>query len=312
MTLPERLSDLPMRVAALLILLPAIVSAQDVEIRPRLTAGDEFRLEVTRVRQNTRPPTNVTSRTPVTVRVISTAPDGTVLDWTPGDTAFGDPQVARDPVVATMARAVSGIRFRLMLNGDGEFTRLTNEAEVTPKLQAVLDAMLQLIAQALPADERKTFDAALRRILSPAALLAGATTDAQIYFALNGAALAQDETVEAQIQAASPVGGGTIPAAFRVRMDSVTAQSASLSTTTTYDAAAVRSVTAALAQQVGKPIPPEELAKIPPIEMTDEGTYLFDRALGLMREVAINRRVAGGGAQRFDRWVIRLVTAPSR
>jgi hypothetical protein len=39
---------------------------------------------------------------------------------------------------------------------------------------------------------------------------------------------------------------------------------------------------------------------------------VFDRAVGLMREVVVNRRVGVTGMERVDGWDIRLLQAPKR
>ena len=66
-------------------------------------------------------------------------------------------------------------------------------------------------------------------------------------------------------------------------------------------------LTQSFAKQAGKPIPPEELAKLPPIEMADEGAFVFDRKRGLMREVKVNRRIVVGPNRRLDAWEIRVI-----
>ena len=86
----------------------------------------------------------------------------------------------------------------------------------------------------------------------------------------------------------------------------------SLTTETTYDGAALLRLTESLVKQAGKPIPSSELAKVPPIDMNDDGTFVFDRTVGLMREVTMIRRVVAGSNQRLDRWEIRLLDGPKR
>ena len=150
------------------------------------------------------------------------------------------------------------------------------------------------------------------QILSPEVLIASAMREAALYFGLNGVSLAAGEEAETEIEQPSPFGGAAIPATFRVRMDSVTAESASLTTATTYDSGALVRLTASLAEQAGKPIPLDQLAKIPPIEMSEEGRYVFDRTVGLMREVIVTRRVGAGNSRGSDGWEIRLVDSPRR
>jgi hypothetical protein len=199
-----------------------------------------------------------------------------------------------------------------MLNADGEFMRLANEAEVAPKLQAMLGTVVQELSTRLPTEQRAAFQQMIQQVLSPAALISSSTREAQIYFGLNGAALGAGESIEAGIEQPGPAGGKLIPAIFRVRVDSAAADSAALSSTTTYDRDALRDMTIALLEQSGAPIPAEKMATIPPMQMSDDGEYTYDRKLGLMREVLINRRISAANEHRLDGWRIRLVTPPKR
>jgi hypothetical protein len=287
--------------------------AQDITIGPQLHAGDTFRLEITRIRENSaRPQESGKGRTPVNIRVVSVTPEGVVLDWIPGETVLDNPAAAQDPLLVAASVAMRGIVFRLNLNAEGEFTGIANQTEVTPKLQAMLDTIVEGLSARLPAEQRKPFRTTIAQLLTPAAVMSSATREAEIYFALNGAVLAAGETVEADLELPSPVGGSTIPARFVVELVSATGSSASLKTTTTYDTEALRQMTQALAQQAGALLSPAELAKIPPMQMADDGTYVFDRTVGLMREVTVNRTVSAANVRRFDGWQIRLVEAPKR
>jgi hypothetical protein len=46
--------------------------------------------------------------------------------------------------------------------------------------------------------------------------------------------------------------------------------------------------------------------------MDDDGRFVLDRTVGLMRELVVNRRISAGKDQRLDRWEIRLVREPQR
>jgi hypothetical protein len=283
--------------------------AQKTTLRPTLRAGDEFRLELIRLRENSSSSQqNGRSRTPVDVRVISAGPEGFVLDWTPGETTFDNAQVTQDPLLAAASNAVRGIVFRLTLNADGEFTGVANQAEVVPKLQSMLDVIVRELANRLPADRRQGFQAMISQVLSSSALIASATREITMYFGLNGVSLAAGETVEADMQVPNPLAGGDLPAKFRVTMESLTADSASLKTTTTYDQAALRRMTQAIAQQAGAPIRSEDLANLPAMQVSDNGAYSFDRTVGLMREVSVNRRISIANNSRYEGWQIRLLS----
>ena len=284
--------------------------AQDISIVPMLRAGDSFQLDVIRIRENSaQPQQNGKSTTRVDVRVLSSGADGSLIEWVPGATVFDNPQVAANPLLGFAAQALRDIRFQLNLNADGELQGLANQAEVAPKLKTVVDAVVRQLSAQLPEDQRKNFLNVIGQILSVDVLIASATRDAATYLGLNGAALAVGEETVLDIDQPSPLGGGRIPAKFRVRMESATADVASLKTTTTYDAAALMRLTQTLAKQAGSPTPPEQFVNLPPMQMSDEGSFVFDRKRGLMREVKVNRRIAAGTNRRLDAWDIRLVDA---
>ena len=283
-------------------------SAQDVSIVPKLRAGDSFQLEVIRIRQNSaQPQQNGKSTTRVNVLVLSSSADGSVIEWVPGATVFDNPEVARDPLLGFASQALRDIRFQLNLNADGELLGMANQAEVAPRLKTVVDAVIRDLAARMPENQRQGFLNLIGQVLSVDVLIASATREAATYLGLNGASLAVGQAVDVDLEQPSPLGGGPIPAKFRVRLESATVDTASLKTTTTYDGAALMRLTQSLAKQAGKPIPPDELAKLPPMQMADEGTYVFDRKRGLMREARVNRRVAVGPNRRLDAWEIRLI-----
>jgi hypothetical protein len=184
---------------------------------------------------------------------------------------------------------------------------VVNQAEVAPKVKAVVDAIVRDLAARMPQDQQKGLLDLIGQVLSVNVLIASATRDASTYLALNGVSLAIGQAVVVDVEQPTPLGGDLIPAKFRVRMESASPDVASLKTTTTYDAVALRRFTQSLAKQAGSPIPPEQLATVPPMQMADEGSYVLDRKRGLMREVTVNRRLAVGPNRRLDGWEIRLL-----
>jgi len=293
-----------------LLAIAAPADAQDISIVPTLRAGDSFQLDVVRIRENSaQPQQNGKSTTRVDVRVLSTNADGSVIEWVPGPTVFANPQMAANPLVGFASQALRDIRFQLNLNADGELKGLANQDEVAPKLKTVVDAVVRDLAAKMPEQQRKGFLDLIGQVLSVDVLIASATRDAATYLGLNGAALAAGEDVVVDIEQPSPLGGDPLPAKFRVRMESATADVASLKTTTTYDPAALMRLTRSLAKQAGSPTPPEQFINLPPMQMSDEGTFVFDRKRGLMREVKVNRRIVVGSNRRLDAWEIRLIDA---
>jgi len=300
-----------LRSAALLVL-PLLSWAQELTLRPSLRVGDSFELELVRVREDSRrPQANGKSRTVVRVRVLEAGPKGFVLEWQQGATAFDNPEIVKNPIAAAAANAVKDMSIEAILGSDGEYVGLRNQAEVAGKLQSMLDGMLSSIGKQLQdPSQRQTVETLARRLMSPEFLLSAAASDVQTYFGLHGAVLVKGKSVETPIQQPSPLGSGTVPATFRVTLESLDAHQAYLSSDTAYDPRALAALTKQLAAQAA----PGATSTLPStVEMTDSGRYIYNRAFGLMNELAITRRiVAGEGATRVDGREIRLLTRPNR
>lgn len=298
---------------ALFVVCAAPAQAQDIAIKPLLRAGDQFRLEVTRVRENSaRPQLDGKSTTPVDVRVEAVTENGITLAWTSGATTFDNPQLAQNPMLLAAAKAVAGLALRLNLTADGKLTGLANEAEVVSRLKATVDAIVSVLAAKLPDEQKKPFQAVIGQLLAPSVLIASATREAQIYFGLNGIAVTAGEPVERSVDQPNPLGSGSIPAMLTISAESATADSAILVTKSTYDPESLRKVTLGFIEQSGRRVPPDALAKLPPLQVDDTGRYVLDRTTGLMREATVNRHVSAGANQRVDGWEIRLTQPPPR
>ena len=298
---------------ALFVVAAGPVQAQDIAVKPVLRAGDQFRLEVTRLRGNSaRPQMDGKSTTPVDVRVETVSESGMTLAWTAGTTTFDNPQLADNPMLLAAAKAVAGLVLRINLNVNGEFTGLTNEAEVVSRLKATVDAIVSALAAKLPDEQKKPFQAIIGQLLSPSLLIASATREPAIYFGLNGIAVSAGEAVERSVDQPNPLGSGSIPATVSISAESATVDAAILVTKSSYDAESIRKVTLGFIEQSGKRVPPEALANLPQIQMDDTGRYVLDRTMGLMSEVTVSRRVSAGANHRVDGWEIRLTQPPPR
>ena len=286
------------------LLLAAVGATQTVEIRPRLVAGDEFRLEVTRVREDkSRPDANYTIWTPVDVRVLAVRNDGFEIEWRPAASVI-EKQPAADPGVIAGSQALGHLTYRIGLTAEGEFRRLLNEVEVRGQLTAAVGAMLRASVQDPERREQ------IREVLTPGFMVALATRNAEIYFGVHGLSLAVGDTLELTVKQATPL-GSEVAAVYRARIDSATAETAAITTTTTYDADALLKLTLAFLEKAGTKAPPEEVAKVR-LDLGDEGTYQFDRRVGLVREMTLSRRQSLAGSHRVDRWTIKLVRPPKR
>jgi hypothetical protein len=297
---------------ALLVLSPSAF-AQEVDTSLALREGDEFTLEVTRVREDLRrPERNLRSTTPVRVRVLSVSPERSVLEWgLAGRERIEAAVPLPEPALRAADAAAGDLRLQLAFDSDGQLEGLVNESEVVTKLQAVVDVFLRELLAKVPAEQHGQVRALMAQWMTPEVLVTQAMNDAETYFSLVGVVLEVGEVFELDIDVPHPL-TGDIPAVFHLHAESATDAEAVLVTTTTYDDEALREMTKQLLVQSGAPITPEELAKTPPMAMTDDGRYVLDRRVRLFREVVVDRLVKLGPDERHERWEIRLITPPAR
>ena len=292
--------------------LAATTASQEVVLRPRLVAGDEFRLEVLRSREDsTNPQSNHTSKTAVTVKVLSASARGFIVEWRPGRSSIDGPGATIDPALMTAAQLVGDVSMKLTLGADGEFEGVENEAELLPKLQSLIDVVVRENVKTMSAEEADRFRAFMKQMLPPAVLVTMISKDAETYLSMYGVALARGESVEAQLEQPNPFGGDPIPAVLKVRMSEVTADAATLDSSTTFDPVALTRFTLGLIEKSAGQKAPEEVAKMR-LELIDSGKVVFDRKLGLIRDVDVTRGMAFGPAKRTERLRITLVTPPKR
>jgi hypothetical protein len=285
-------------------------TTQAVEVLPAFRAGNEFRLQVIHTRENTsRPQQNATITTPIQVRVLSMGAQGTVLEWIPGIGKTSNAQIAADPVMQAALKAAGNMPLRLSLDANGELQGLLNEKEVLDKLQAAVRILTDAALENAPSEGRANIRSVLNQVLSPRTLLMSAMRDPQTYFGLNGAALDVGNEVEIDVQQPNPFGPTPLPATLWVKAESATPDAFVIVTKTTYDRDALTKMTSSL---LGAPPSAAEAAKMPSMDMRDDGRYVFERASGLAREVVVGRVASIGPERRTDRFEIRMVQAPKR
>ena len=292
--------------------LAATTSAQDILITPKMRAGDTFKLEISRTRENVpASPQDGKGSTTIDVTVLTATPEGSTIEWEFGLTT-GSVAGLPEALMLTASDAMRGMKPVIRLTPDGEVVGLVNETEVLAKMQAAVDIIRRDLVEKMPPANRQGLEAILVQILSPTILLASVVRDAGTYFELNGVELAVGESVTADQMQPNPLGGESLSTKFTVRLESATADTASLVTTTAYDGEALMRATRQLLEKAGNPVSPEELAKFPAMQLVDEGRFVFDRGVGLMREVVSVSRVKVAGRSRLDRTEIRLAAPPRR
>ena len=301
-----------MRSLTLLLALVVLPAAQEVEIVPRFVAGAEFRLEVTRSTENSeRPKSNYSISRTVDVRVVSVNRDGAVLEWKPRPSILERLAALADPSTAMAFQIVGQVPFTLLLDGDGALEGFGDEAALGQRLVVARDAMLKKTFDGLKPEEIKKADDLMQRVLSPANLIDLATRDAQVYAAVHGVALAAGESVEVDIEQPNPFGGKPMPAKVRIQMASVAPAAATVAMSITYAPEGFRDVMMSLMGDIAPAKIQEEMQKTK-LALTEEGTYVFDRKLRLVRDVTYTRKTNIDAHSKIEKWVIRLVNEPKR
>lgn len=309
-----------LRLAAPAVALVAVLLPQELSFAPRFVAGDEFSLQVKHTREDSRQPAgNFTATTPVAVRVVTTGAAGTVLDWRPGDvTVAGGPAAMADPTAGLAGELFDDVSIRVALDPDGSFGKVENAKELLDKLNAALEVAIATMEKGRPAAEAGKVREVLAQILTPENLLNMATRDVQTWVAMNGVELPVNRALDVPVRQPNPFGGEPLTATLRLRAASDSARAATLLSETVYDTGELKKSTLALVERAapqGRKPSAEEIASFS-LELSDEGRYVFDRGIGLFREVVVTRRTGSSAgsvkATRSDRYEITLVTPPKR
>lgn len=305
---------LPRLVVAALLCTP-FTQLQEVRFHPILVPGDEFKLLVTYVRGNSsRPEATQTLRKSVQVRVQSAGPLGYEVDWLPSVEGVDAPNGKPDPAMAMAAGLFGDLPFRLSLDPDGLLEGVVNEVEITQHFEQILKMAMEGVRQSqrdvAPAELQK-MEAVLSKILSPTVLMQNALRDAQSYFAFNGISLEVGRSNERKFERANPLGGDPITGVNRVTLESATQENAVAINKATYDSAALMKSSSGLLQQLGQGLSEDELKKLNS-SLVDEGRAVFDRRLGLVREVTLSRTMSAGPIRQTERWTTSLVSEPKR
>lgn len=267
---------------------------QDVSLRPRFVAGDEFTIAMTRTieeRLGTERMQSI-SRT-IRVKVVSTNADGTVLQWRPGPGDLkGTPQ-GSDARMALATLATADHDFLLALDGNGQYRRTTNVAD----LAASLDRAREATRARVPAAD----DPSLATLPKLTALHVASTVseDAEVFTGFYGMVAAVGQ--ELQMPAAFPMPGGGVPGVRHLRIVSATEEKAEASMTFVLDQAALR-----------RAIPGLDPASPLKIDVTEVARYVFDRKVGLNRSGTMERIAISGPDRRVDRWEFSLTSPPRR
>lgn len=284
----------------LALLAATVLMAQDVHVTPKWKQGDVLRLEYLRTREDSRrPESNGTSKTPVDVTILSADVKGFAVRWKSGKTELPAGMKVPENVLRIQDKAME-LFVDIQLSAEGEFASVLNAKEVSARMGELVSVMTKDLEQDAQAK------ALIRQVLNPDLLLAAASSDAQTYFGLYGVALKPKEKITVDLDQPFPLAPGkTLRSRLEVELVDLKDGLARFQTTTRFDPAAVKTAMADVFLKAG--IKAEDLDKVPPVEILDTGSFLFETQTGLIREALTDRRTMTGGVQaRRDKKEFRL------
>lgn len=268
---------------------------QDIEIRPRFVAGDQFTINLTRTVEERREVVRtyaISRAVTVTVASVGTAEKDTVLRWRPGPGHMtGSPeQIGSRMALATLA--VSDLDFRVAVNSRGRCVGVTNVFEVTPALTRARDALhAKVPGMSDP-------EVAARPPLS----------------AENMASTVQDdcEMVMASYGLSQPVGqGADIPTKWGTPFGFADGTRRSSIVAATDDKADITISFAVDPVSLKRLIPGLEAAP-GRIDYSENSRYVFDRRIGLNTSGTLEKTAFSGIDRRVERWEFSLSSPPRR
>ena len=256
-----------------------------------------------------------------TVRITEATKQGFVQAWSWRDEAYvveeGDK--SGEAQMREFATAMQDVTLEVELDAGGNYARLRNLAEITPRLRhamqplmlAGLDASLAKIPDAKRDEARKAAMAQVEglvdRMLAPAVLETMLTRNIQWYNAFVGIDIEPDQDYEAKVEVANPVGGAPIPVTvtFSLSVSKEDPDDLFVAFEQKIDrengGAAVSAIIEGL---LGTTLPKDE--KQLEISIIDEGLFVVHRPTGVVEMFEATRTLQTGGKSKVERHRSRL------
>jgi hypothetical protein len=275
-----------------------------------LTTSDLARRERTR------------STSTATVRISEALKQGFVQAWSWRDEAYvveeGDK--AGEAQMRAFAAAMQDVALEVELDADGNYARLRNLAEITPRLRqamqplvlAGLEGSLAGIADAGKRDEARKaamaqVDGFIDRMLAPAVLETMLARNIQWYNAFVGIDIEPDQDYEAKVEVANPVGGAPIPVTvtFSLSVSKDDPDDLFVAFEQKIDRENGGAAAAAVIEGLlGTTLPKDQ--KQLEMSIVDEGLFVVHRPTGVVEMFEATRTVQAGDRSKVERHRLRL------
>jgi hypothetical protein len=273
---------------------------------------------------NIREPERTRTTSTATVRIAETLKQGFVQTWSWRDTEFvveeGDK--SREAAMREAAAGLQDVTLEVDLDAAGNYARLRNLAQITPRLREAmrpivflaLDDNLAKIPDAAKREEaRKSatsqVDAFLERMLAPAMLETMLTRNIQWYNGFVGIDIEPDQNYEAKVELPNPMGGAPIPVAitFSLSVSGDDPDDLFVAFEQKLDREnAGAAVTALIEGLLGEKMPADQKRKLD-LSIVDEGLFVVHRPTGVVEMFESTRTVQAGDRSKVERHRLRLV-----
>lgn len=257
-----------------------------------------------------------------TVRITEASEQGFLQAWSWRDARYvveeGDK--ANEAAMREFAAAMGDVTLEVELDGDGNYARVRNLAQITPRMrQAVRPLVLSGIDQSLarisdPAKREKARAPAMKhveafvdRMLAPAMLETMLTRNIQWYNGFVGIDIEPDQNYEAKLELPSPMGGAPIPVTVTFSLSVAEDEPEDLFVV--FEQKIDRenggaAVTAMIEGLLGVTLPEEQ--KQQGISIVDEGLFIVHRPTGVVEMFESTRTVQAGDQSKVERHRLRL------
>lgn len=279
-----------------MVLVPYLVGAAEITVRPQWNAGDRFLFEQVKTRQEAgRPEASGTSRTPVHLEVLSASEKGYQVRWRYGKTQLP----AGRELPAALARAeelMLDLALEVELSPLGEYRKVLNEAQVGAKMGEVF----RTVAASLGPDAPEI--PLLKQMLQAQPFLNTALSDLQSYCSMYGITLREQEKVRlTRTQSFALQPGRMLQVQVYAGLGREGEESYTFGSDTEYDIQQLEDRMRELLLNNGVRI--QDRAQMPQLFLSEKGEYTFDRKRGLLSRVLVVRQTTiAPGLDRTERY----------
>ncbi|MCW5750152.1 MAG: hypothetical protein KIT81_03315 [Alphaproteobacteria bacterium] len=294
-------------------MLALAAEAQTITVRPNVKAGDTINLTLTKTLKRERPNqprVDGSSETPITITVLEARSDGYVIRWMAGGTRILSTTEMVDPVSQQMIDLAQGVPFEIQLDGSGRFRQLRNYEQAKAQLERALSVVLETVQD--EAQRNRLRDGVSRLFATRQALEQTALREAMVYLYPFGRTLQGGKPEVQKLAVRTPFDREPIPAVLTITLLShepstgLARMKWSQELDPSAAAEAVRRMAEGVLRQSGKELP--ENARLPTLDVTDQGIAEIATGTGFAQSVEYERRVSL--QDNLEHQTVKLVRTP--